>query len=76
MSEKTYNISKNSTRKYTSDGDGLRPVCSFLESSNSKRKKRYAQISVFLILVKSGQTTYSRSINVTTYLFKNISVTK
>ena len=63
MSEKTYNISKNSARKSASDGDCLRPVCNFLESSNSKRKKRYGQILDFL---KSGQTTYSRSINVTT----------
>ena len=67
MSEKTYNVSKNSARKSAYDFDGLRPVCNFLESSNSKRKKRYGQISVFLKkLVKSGQTTYSRSINVTT----------
>ena len=67
MSEKTYNISKNSARKSASDGDSLRTVWKFLESSNSKRKKRYGQISVFLEkLVKSGQTTYSRSINVTT----------
>ena len=67
MSEKTYNISKNSARKSASDGDRLRPVWNFLESSNFKRKKRYGQISVFLKkLVKSGQTTYSRSINVTT----------
>ena len=51
-----YNISKNSARKSASGFDGLRPVCNFLESSNSKRKKRCAQISVFLILVKSGQT--------------------
>ena len=48
MSEKMYNISKNSARKSASDGDGLWPVCNFLESSNSKRKKSYAQISVFL----------------------------
>ena len=67
MSEKTYNISKNLARKSASDGDRLRPVWNFLESSNSKRKKRYGQISVFLKkMVKSGQTTYSRSINVTT----------
>ena len=67
MSEKTYNISKNSARKSASDRDRLRPVWNFLESSNSKRKKRYGQISVFLKkIVKSGQTTYSRSINVTT----------
>ena len=65
MSEKTYNISKCSARKSASDFGGLRPVCKFLESSNSKRKKSYAQISVFLIFVKSGQTTYSRSISVT-----------
>ena len=67
MSEKTYNISKNSARKSAYDFDSLWPVCNFLESSNSKRKKRYGQISVFLIFfVKSGQTTNSRSINVTT----------
>ena len=48
MSEKTYNISKKSARKSASDGDRLRPVCNFLESSNSKRKKRYGQILVFL----------------------------
>ena len=47
MSEKTYNISKNSARKSASDFDSLRPVCKFLESSNSKRKKSYAQILVF-----------------------------
>ena len=50
-----YNISKCSARKSASDFDGLRPVCKFLESSNSKREKRYAHISVFLIFVKSGQ---------------------
>ena len=66
MSEKTYNILKCSARKSGSDGDGLRPVCKFLESSNSKRKKSYAQISVFFSKIfKSGQTTYSRSISVT-----------
>ena len=47
MSEKTYNISKCSARKSAYDGDRLWPVCKFLESSNSKRKKSYAQISVF-----------------------------
>ena len=46
MSEKTYNISKNSARKSASDGDSLWLVWNFLESSNSKRKKRYGQISV------------------------------
>ena len=66
--------------KIASDFDGLRPVCKFLESSNSKRKKSYAQISVFLnfdqiwsnigqTMVKLwsnyGQTTYSRNISVT-----------
>ena len=69
MSEKTYNISKCSERKSASDGNGLRPVCKFLESSNSKRKKSYAQISVFFnfgqIWSNCGQTTYSRSISVT-----------
>ena len=67
MSEKTYNISKNSARKSASDGDGLRPVWNFLESSNFKRKKDMVKFQFFLKnLVKSGQTTYSRSINVTT----------
>ena len=47
MSEKMYNISKCSARKSASDFDHLRPVCKFLESSNSKRKKSYAQISTF-----------------------------
>ena len=42
-----YNISKSLARKSASDGDRLRPVCNFLESSNSKTKKRYGQISVF-----------------------------
>ena len=65
--KKTYNISKNSARKSASDGDCLRPVCNFLESSNSKRKKDMVKFKFFLIFfVKSGQTTYSRSINVTT----------
>ena len=45
--KKMYNISKCSARKSASDFDGLWPVCKFLESSNSKRKKSYAQISVF-----------------------------
>ena len=47
MSEKTNNISICSARKSASDFDCLRPVCKVLESSNSKRKKSYAQISVF-----------------------------
>ena len=47
MSEKTYNISKNSAQKSAYDFHRLRPVWNFLESSNSKRKKRYGQISVF-----------------------------
>ena len=46
MSEKMYNMSKCSARKSTSDFDGHRPFCKFLEFSNSKRKKSYAQISV------------------------------
>ena len=67
MSEKKYNISKNSARKSVSDGDCLRPVWNFLESSNSKRKKDMVKFQFFLKkLVKFGQTTYSRSINVTT----------
>ena len=48
MSEKTYNISKNSARKSASDGDRLRPVWNFLESSNSKRKKKiWSNFSLF-----------------------------
>ena len=45
---KRFLYEKSSTRKVTSDGDYLWPVCKFVESSNSKRKKSYAQISVFL----------------------------
>ena len=71
MSEKTYNISKNSARKSASDGDRLWPVCNFLESSNSKRKKRYAQISVFL--VKSGQTMVKLLIQEVLILLHNYS---
>ena len=63
--KKTYNISKGSAQKSASEFDGLRPVCKFLESSNSKRKKSYAQILVFFnfgyIWSNYGQTTYSRS---------------
>ena len=67
MSEKMYNISKNSAQKSASDGDRLRPDYNFLESSNSKTKKDMVKFQFFLKkLVKSGQTTYSRSINVTT----------
>ena len=52
MSEKTYNISKNSARKSASDGDRLRPVCNFLESSNSKRKKKiWSNLSFFIFLL-------------------------
>ena len=71
MSEKKYNISKNSARKAAADGDRLRPVCNFLESSNSKRKKRYAQISVFL--VKSGQTMVKLLIQEVLMLLHNYS---
>ena len=72
MSERTYNISKCSARKSSYDGDRLRPVCKFLESSNSKRKKSYAQISVFLILVKSGQTVVKLLIQEVLVLLKII----
>ena len=69
MSKKPYNKSKCSARKAGSDGDGLRPVWNFFESSNSKRKKSYAQILVFFyfgqIWSNCGQTTYSRRISVT-----------
>ena len=65
MSEKMYNISKCPARKSASDFDGLRAACIFLESSNSKRKKSYAQISVLFnfgyIWSNYGQTPYSRS---------------
>ena len=65
MSKKTYNISKCSEQNSASDGNRLRPVCKFLESSNSKRKKSYAQISVLFnfgyIWSNYGQTPYSRS---------------
>ena len=71
MLEKTYNISKHSARKSASDGDGLRPIWNFLESSNSKRKKRYAQISVFLI--KSGQTMVKLLIQEVLMLLHNYS---
>ena len=45
---KSFLYEKSSTRKVTSNGDYLRHVCKFVESSNSKRKKSYAQISNFL----------------------------
>ena len=73
MSEKTYNISKCSEQKSASDFDHLRLVCKFLESSNSKRKKSYAQISVFLILVKSGQTVVKLLIQEVLVLLNNYS---
>ena len=73
MSEKKYNISKCSARKSASDFDGLRPVCKFLESSNSKRKKSYAEIPVFLILVISGQTMVKLLIQEVLVVLKNYS---
>ena len=73
MSEKTYNISKCSAQKSAYDGDSLRPVCKFLESSNSKRKKSYAQISVFEILLKSGQTMVKLLIQDVLVLLNNYS---
>ena len=73
MSEKMYNISKCSARKSAYDGDRLRPIYKFLESSNSKRKKSYAQISVFLILVKSGQTVVKLLIQEVLVLLNNYS---
>ena len=51
----------------------LRPVCKFLESSNSKRKKSYAQISVLLILVKSGHTVVKLLIQEILVLLNNYS---
>ena len=45
----------------------------FLESSNSKRKKSYAQISVFLIFVKSGQTMVKLLIQEVLVLLNNYS---
>ena len=71
MSEKTYNISKCSERKSASDFERLRPVCKFLESSNSKRKKSYAQF--FLILFKSGQTMVKLLIQEVLVLLNNYS---
>ena len=62
---KKNNISKCSARKSKSDFDYLRPVCKFLESSNTKRKKVMLKFQFFWIFVKYGQTTYSRSISVT-----------
>ena len=74
MSKKTHNISKKSARKSASDGDCLRPVCNFLESSNSKRKNRYGQILVFLKkLVKSGQTMVKLLIQEILVLINNYS---
>ena len=70
MSEKTYNISKCSAQKSASDFDSLRPVCKFLESSNSKRKKSYAQISVFL---NFGQTVVKLLIQEILVLLNNYS---
>ena len=70
MSEKTYNISKCSARKSASDFDSLRPVYKFLESSNSKRKKSYAQISVFL---NFGQTMVKLLIQEILVLLNNYS---
>ena len=49
----------------------LRPVCKFVESSNSKRKKSYAQISVFF--VKSGQTMFKLLIQEVLVLLNNYS---
>ena len=51
VGKKTYNISKCLARKSGSDFDRRRLFCKFLESSNSKRKKSYAQISVFFIFL-------------------------
>ena len=61
--------------KSASDFDSLWPVCKFLESSNSKRKKSYAQISViFLIFVKSGQTMVKLLIQQVLVLLNNYSI--
>ena len=49
------------------------PICKFLESSNFKRKKSYAQISVILILVKSGQTMVKLLIQEVLMLLHNYS---
>ena len=52
----------------------LRPVCKFVESSNSKRKKSYAQISVFLKkFIKSGQTMVKLLIQEVLVLLNNYS---
>ena len=49
------------------------PVCKFLESSNSERKKSYAEISVFLIFVKSGETMVKLLIEEVLVLLNNYS---
>ena len=73
MSEKTYNISKWLARKSASDFDRLWPVCKFLESPNSKRKKNYAQISFLKFFVKSGQTMVKLLIQEVLVLLNNYS---
>ena len=63
MSEKTYNISKCSARKSTAIG----MFANFQNPQIPEGKKDMIKFQFFLKnLVKSGQTTYSRSINVTT----------
>ena len=44
---KSFLYKKSSIRKVTSDGDRLRPVCKFIESSNSKRKKVMLKFQFF-----------------------------
>ena len=73
MSEKTYNISKCSARKSASDFDGLWPICKFLESSNSKRKKVMLKFQFFLIFVKSSQTMVKLLIQEVLVLLNNYS---
>ena len=69
-----YNILKCSARKSASDFDSLGPVCKFVEFSNSKRKKSYAQISVFLKkIVRSGQTMVKLLIQEVLVLLNNYS---
>ena len=69
MSEKKYNISKCSARKSASDFDSLWHVC-----SNSKRKKSYAQISVFFwFFVKFGQPMVKLLIQEVLVLLNNYS---
>ena len=74
MSEKTYNISKNSARKSASDGDRLRPVCIFLEILKfQKEKKICSNFSLFKIFVKCDQNMVKLLIQELLVLLNNYS---